>query len=437
MTGEVTLQGRVLPIGGLKQKVLAAHAAGLTEVILPERNRADLDDVPADVREQMTFHPVMSVDEVLALALGAGRVGCGAGRCRRGVVAAAPSRWRYVRAAELLERRWSLATIYACHSGAARFNEFRQAASGHLPQHVVGAPRAAGDRGRDRAQPEPRPPSPQRVSPDGQGSPARRGGGRPGGVVSRRTLTAAPGDGSPQRERTSSSSTRPPISTIPSSRGRARIREPAPWRMSSSRPSRADEGDRRGSGGLVLGDPVARGEDPLANDARGLVDPRPNPDRVVALRRPFEGLDIRRRSDLHELELAATTPGGRRRRSARRPCAPEPRRPAGAARRPRRARGPAARPFPPAGCPANGSSTAGVKMRISPRSRVVDEHRLAEAELGGDPLPMLRRDLGSVEEDPERIAPAPALAAEDAKHVQLGHCVCPALRPSAGSGGAR
>ena len=47
MTGEVTLQGRVLPIGGLKQKVLAAHAAGLTEVIVPERNAADLDDVPA------------------------------------------------------------------------------------------------------------------------------------------------------------------------------------------------------------------------------------------------------------------------------------------------------------------------------------------------------------------------------------------------------
>jgi ATP-dependent Lon protease len=69
MTGEVTLQGRVLPIGGLKQKVLAAHAAGLTEVILPERNAPDLDDVPADVRAEMTFHPVSSVDEVLALAL--------------------------------------------------------------------------------------------------------------------------------------------------------------------------------------------------------------------------------------------------------------------------------------------------------------------------------------------------------------------------------
>jgi ATP-dependent Lon protease len=69
MTGEVTLQGRVLPIGGLKQKVLAAHAAGLTDVIIPERNRADLDDVPQDVRKAMTFHPVLSVDEVLELAL--------------------------------------------------------------------------------------------------------------------------------------------------------------------------------------------------------------------------------------------------------------------------------------------------------------------------------------------------------------------------------
>jgi ATP-dependent Lon protease len=69
MTGEVTLQGRVLPIGGLKQKVLAAHAAGLTDVILPERNRGDLDDVPEEVREAMTFHPVIGIDEVLELAL--------------------------------------------------------------------------------------------------------------------------------------------------------------------------------------------------------------------------------------------------------------------------------------------------------------------------------------------------------------------------------
>jgi ATP-dependent Lon protease len=69
MTGEVTLQGRVLPIGGLKQKVLAAHAAGITDVILPERNRGDLDDVPEHVREEMRFHPVMTIGEVLDLAL--------------------------------------------------------------------------------------------------------------------------------------------------------------------------------------------------------------------------------------------------------------------------------------------------------------------------------------------------------------------------------
>ncbi len=69
MTGEVTLQGRVLPIGGVKQKVLAAHAAGLTDVVLPERNRGDLDDVPEEVREAMKFHFAMTVDEVLGVAL--------------------------------------------------------------------------------------------------------------------------------------------------------------------------------------------------------------------------------------------------------------------------------------------------------------------------------------------------------------------------------
>ncbi len=69
MTGEVTLQGRVLPIGGFKQKALAANAAGLTDVILPERNRGDLDDIPEEVREQMAFHPVMTVQEVLDIAL--------------------------------------------------------------------------------------------------------------------------------------------------------------------------------------------------------------------------------------------------------------------------------------------------------------------------------------------------------------------------------
>jgi ATP-dependent Lon protease len=69
MTGEITLQGRVLPIGGLKQKVLAAHAAGITDIIIPERNRADLVDIPENVRDEIAFHPVMSIDEVLGLAL--------------------------------------------------------------------------------------------------------------------------------------------------------------------------------------------------------------------------------------------------------------------------------------------------------------------------------------------------------------------------------
>jgi ATP-dependent Lon protease len=69
MTGEVTLQGRVLPIGGVKQKVLAAHAAGLTHVVLPERNRGDLDDVPEEVRDAMEFHFAMTIDEVLGVAL--------------------------------------------------------------------------------------------------------------------------------------------------------------------------------------------------------------------------------------------------------------------------------------------------------------------------------------------------------------------------------
>jgi ATP-dependent Lon protease len=69
MTGEVTLQGRVLPIGGVKQKVLAAHAAGLTDVVLPERNRGDLDDVPEEVREAMRFHFAMTIDEVLGVTL--------------------------------------------------------------------------------------------------------------------------------------------------------------------------------------------------------------------------------------------------------------------------------------------------------------------------------------------------------------------------------
>jgi ATP-dependent Lon protease len=71
MTGEVTLQGRVLPIGGVKQKVLAAHRAGLTEVVLPARNGPDLEDVPEEVRAVMTFHLAATIADVLTPALSA------------------------------------------------------------------------------------------------------------------------------------------------------------------------------------------------------------------------------------------------------------------------------------------------------------------------------------------------------------------------------
>ena len=69
MTGEITLQGKVLPIGGVKQKVLAAHRAGLTEVILPRRNEHDLDDVPEEVRNEITFHIADDAGDVLKAAL--------------------------------------------------------------------------------------------------------------------------------------------------------------------------------------------------------------------------------------------------------------------------------------------------------------------------------------------------------------------------------
>jgi ATP-dependent Lon protease len=69
MTGEVSLTGRVLPIGGVKQKLLAAHRAGITTVLIPQRNEPDLDDVPAEVLAELTVHPVGDVQEVLRLAL--------------------------------------------------------------------------------------------------------------------------------------------------------------------------------------------------------------------------------------------------------------------------------------------------------------------------------------------------------------------------------
>jgi ATP-dependent Lon protease len=71
MTGEVTLRGRVMPIGGVKMKVLAAHRAGLTSVILPRKNERDLDDLPDEIRQAMTFIPVEQIDQALEVALAA------------------------------------------------------------------------------------------------------------------------------------------------------------------------------------------------------------------------------------------------------------------------------------------------------------------------------------------------------------------------------
>jgi ATP-dependent Lon protease len=69
MTGEITLRGRVLPVGGIKEKVLAAHRAGIKRVILPERNAVDLEEVPQEIRDTLEFVPVTKMDEVLANAL--------------------------------------------------------------------------------------------------------------------------------------------------------------------------------------------------------------------------------------------------------------------------------------------------------------------------------------------------------------------------------
>ncbi|HUJ14028.1 MAG TPA: S16 family serine protease, partial [Thermoanaerobaculia bacterium] len=69
MTGEITLRGKVLPVGGVKDKILAAARAGITRIILPAENERDLEDIPADVREKMEFHLVESMDEVVSYAL--------------------------------------------------------------------------------------------------------------------------------------------------------------------------------------------------------------------------------------------------------------------------------------------------------------------------------------------------------------------------------
>ncbi|MCW5936853.1 MAG: endopeptidase La [Fimbriimonadaceae bacterium] len=70
MTGEVTLRGRVLPVGGVREKILAAHRAGIKKVVLPEENLRDLDDLPESVRKDIEFHPVATAEEALAIALG-------------------------------------------------------------------------------------------------------------------------------------------------------------------------------------------------------------------------------------------------------------------------------------------------------------------------------------------------------------------------------
>jgi len=69
MTGEITLRGSVLPVGGIKEKLLAAHRAGIKEVLLPARNEADLEDIPKDVRAELRVHLIRRVDEVLPLVL--------------------------------------------------------------------------------------------------------------------------------------------------------------------------------------------------------------------------------------------------------------------------------------------------------------------------------------------------------------------------------
>jgi ATP-dependent Lon protease len=82
MTGEITLRGLVLPIGGLKEKSLAAMRAGIQHVIAPQRNRKDLPEIPEEVKQTLEFHWVKNVDEVLRISLGAGTHGTAARRRR-------------------------------------------------------------------------------------------------------------------------------------------------------------------------------------------------------------------------------------------------------------------------------------------------------------------------------------------------------------------
>lgn len=69
MTGEITLRGQIMPVGGIKEKMLAAHRAGLKTIILPKQNEADLDDIPQEIRNEMEFHPVERMEEVIKIAI--------------------------------------------------------------------------------------------------------------------------------------------------------------------------------------------------------------------------------------------------------------------------------------------------------------------------------------------------------------------------------
>ena len=162
MTGEVTLQGRVLPIGGLKQKAIAAHAAGLTDVIIPERNRADLDDIPEDVRNELTFHPVMTLGEVLDARARARRPRPAPMRCR----SCSPLPEEVRRAADLLERRWTVSILVASHEGAVRFNEFLQMLGPVPPATLASRLAELEARRRARARDRRRPAAAGRVPPD-------------------------------------------------------------------------------------------------------------------------------------------------------------------------------------------------------------------------------------------------------------------------------
>ncbi len=69
MTGEISLRGRVMPVGGIKEKLLAAHRAGIKHVLIPAKNRRDLDDIPTDVKDEMKVTLISTVDEILPLVL--------------------------------------------------------------------------------------------------------------------------------------------------------------------------------------------------------------------------------------------------------------------------------------------------------------------------------------------------------------------------------